>query len=267
MDDPRLVAYARLLGVVDRLREPDGCPWDLEQSVESLGPSLVEEAHEIVEAVETGDVRGQVEEVGDLHATLALVCRIAQQTERFDLTQACEAAADKLVRRHPHVFGDASAEHSGAVLSQWEEIKRKERAEGERDASAVAGVPVALPALQRAQRLGGKAMSTGFRWADASGALAKLGEELDELREAFARAADDPVRRTALEHELGDLCLAAGQLANYLDLDAEVCTRAATRRFEARFRAMEAQLGGRLAGRTLEEWMAAWRAAKEQEPT
>ncbi len=272
--DRRSDALLRLVRVVERLRAPDGCPWDLEQTVESLAPSLVEEAHELVEAIETGDARGTVEEAGDVLMGVLLLSEIGEQSGRFDLVQVANGVADKLIRRHPHVFGEGRVEGADAALSQWERIKKAERelrrAEGREreDTSVLAGVPKALPALQRVQRLGGKAMSAGFRWGDARGALAKLREELGELEEAFAaREALEPgpqreaVER-AMERELGDVVFAAAQFANYVDLDAEAAGREATRRFERRFRAMEALLGGPLRERSLDELMEAWRSAK-----
>lgn len=260
-DDPRLVALAELLGVIDRLRGEGGCPWDLEQTARSFAPALIEESFEAVEAVESGDGRARTEELGDVTASLVLLARISEQEGSCGLAEAARAATDKLVRRHPHVFGSEQRSSSGEVLESWEAIKKAERTERGGDDSALAGVPVALPATQRAQRLGGKAMAAGFRWADAGGAYAKLEEELGELLEARDFAEGE--RRSALEHELGDLLLAAAQLANYEGLDAEACARAAGRRFESRFRAMEAELDGRLANRSLAEMMEAWKRAKE----
>lgn len=261
--DARLDALARLLAIVDRLRAPDGCPWDREQSVRSMAPSLVEEAFEALEAIEAGSDEGTSEELGDLLMVVTLIARIAQDERRFDLGLAARAVGDKLVRRHPHVFGEAQVSGSGAVVANWERIKQEERRERRADASALAGVPLALPALQRAARLGAKAIAAGFRWSDARGAQAKLDEELGELREALARAPDDPERSARVEHELGDVLVAVAFLGHYLELDPERAARAALRRFEARFRHMEAALAGPLAERGQDELLAAWRRAKE----
>ena len=257
--EPRTDALARLLAIVDRLRAPDGCPWDREQTVASLAPSLIEEAHELVEAIETESESGTVEEAGDLLMVVFLICRIAQDEGRFDLAAAAGAVGDKLVRRHPHVFGAAEVSGSEHVIANWERIKAAERAEKEADSSALAGVPGAMPALQRAHRIGAKAIAAGFRWDDPEGALAKVAEELEELREAFA-AGD----RAAMEAELGDLLMAATFVGNYLEVDPERATRASLRRFEARFRAMEARLGEGAREATLEQWMDAWHAAKAE---
>jgi len=298
--DARGDAVRRALHIVDRLREPDGCPWDREQTLKSLAPSLIEEAHELVEAIEREDDAGALEEAGDVLLVVALLCRIASESGRFDLARAAEALGDKLVRRHPHVFGDARADSSASAIANWERIKQGERRAKAGDASALAGVPRALPALQRAQRLGAKAIATGFKWTDAQGALAKLREELGELEQALAavppkaragevarnesadgaprdraldaerlereRALDDRSleRERALaraEEELGDVLFAAAQLANYAGLDAERAARGALTRFEQRFRSMEQELG-ELRGRALPELQAAWERAK-----
>lgn len=263
--DARTDAILRLVRVVERLREPvHGCPWDLAQTVESLAPTLIEEAHEFVEAVETGNAAAQVEEAGDVLLSLLLICQVADQSDRFDVARAAREAGDKLIRRHPHVFGErpvAGADTSRAVLDQWAAIKAEERAAKKADdRSHLAGVPANLPAVQRAQRLGAKAVAVGFRWPDVHGALAKLREEVEELGELVEAGSAD---RAALEHELGDVLLAAAQIANYLDLDAEACARAGARRFEARFRHMEGALDGVFEGRSLDEMMAAWKRAKD----
>jgi len=178
---------------------------------------------------------------------------------------------DKLIRRHPHVFGDGRADDADAAIANWEAIKKQERAarKGD-DASSLAGVPQNMGAIQRAQRLGAKAVATGFRWPDARGAIAKLREELDELEEALEQAGTaasgaapaEGRARDRVQDELGDVLLAAAQLANYTQIDAEGAARAATRRFEARFRAMEVDLGGNLRGLPLDQLMEAWGRAK-----
>lgn len=269
--DARATALLRLIRIVERLRAPDGCPWDREQTLRSLAPTLIEEAHELVEAIETGDVRAECEEAGDVLLVVALLAQVADEDGRFDLEAAAQGVGDKLVRRHPHVFGDVTVDGAGGAIANWEAIKQSERAarKGD-DASALAGVPRAMGAVQRAQRLGAKAMASGFRWEDARGALAKLQEEVEELTEAFERAgcasdgqAPPPgPERAHLEAELGDVLLAAAQLANYVEVDGEAVAREAARRFEARFRAMELELRGELRSRSLAELMAAWQRAK-----
>lgn len=266
--EARVDALRTLLEIVDRLRAADGCPWDLKQTLSSVAPHLVEESHELLEAIETavaGSDEHTIEEAGDLLMGIVLLARIAQDEQRFDLAQVAGTVCEKLVRRHPHVFGDGHAADAQAALANWETIKRGERAEKAVDASALAGAPVAMPSLQRAKRLGEKAMSAGFRWGDARGAMAKLREELDELEAAFDEAQSkgkDAAAREHLEHELGDVLLAAAFLGNYVELDPERAARLALRRFEARFRAMEQELGRPLASCPLEQMMAAWERAK-----
>jgi len=192
---------------------------------------------------------------------VALVARIAEDEGRFDLAAVAGAVADKLVRRHPHVFGDVRIEGSKAVLANWERIKQEERRGKETDASALAGVPRALPALQRADRLAAKAISAGFEWDDARGALAKLEEEVRELRAAL----DEEPRATArVEAELGDVLMAAAFLGRYVGVDPESATRTALRRFEERFRHMEGESERPLGERPLEDLLRAWERAKDR---
>jgi len=269
-DDPRVAAFARLLGVVDRLRGENGCPWDKKQTVATMAKYLVEESYEALEAVERKTDADVSEECGDLLMVIALVARIAQEGQRFDMSTVAHGVSDKLVRRHPHVFGDVVAEDADTVLANWEAIKQQERAGKLEDASALAGVPLALPALQRAARISSKAVSAGFKWSNAEGALAKVEEEQRELEYALEesgllldpKAACTPAQRTAVEAEMGDVLLAAAFLASYLELDPESLCRAALARFEARFRAMEQDLPGPMKSQTLAVLMAAWERAK-----
>lgn len=267
--EPRLDGLARLVAVVDRLRAPEGgCPWDLKQDATTLTASLVEEAFELVEAIESRDLASGAHdevpgELGDLLMNLVLIARCEEDAGRAGLGDAANAVADKLIRRHPHVFGTTAVEGVEDILVNWEAIKKQERAEREADTSALAGVPTGLPALQRAARLSGKAISAGFRWDTSRGALEKIAEELRELEEAFGtREEPDQARRQELEAELGDLLMATAIFGRYAKLDPERALRQSLRRFEARYRHMEASLGGGLEGRSLDEMMAAWEAAK-----
>jgi tetrapyrrole methylase family protein/MazG family protein len=268
--DPRIQALRWLVGVVDRLRAPDGCPWDRKQTEASMAPNLVEEAHELVEAIETAGAAESEEEVGDVLMNVVLVCKIAMESDRYDLASAAQKVAEKLVRRHPHVFGTRGAASAEEALARWEAVKKSERGASAKDDSALAGIPRGLPALQRAGRVCDKAIAAGFRWQDAGGALAKLREEIMELEavlpsEALARREIlelDATRREAVAHELGDVLLAAAHLARYVGLEPEQLAREAVRRFEARFRVMERELGGSLTGRALDELLAAWGRAK-----
>jgi ATP diphosphatase len=274
--EPRLDGLARLVAVVDRLRAPEGgCPWDLKQDATTLTASLLEEAFEVVEAIENRAVpspdtakKASAEsdvalELGDLLMNLVLIARCEQDAGHAHLGDAASAVADKLIRRHPHVFGNTTVDGVEDILTNWEAIKKEERAEREADTSALAGVPTALPALQRAARLSGKAISAGFRWHDSRGALAKIAEELAELEEAFGDGAEpDKAQRAQLEAELGDLLMATAIFGRYAKLDPERALRQSLHRFEARYRHMEAALDGSLEGRPLGEMMTAWEAAK-----
>ncbi len=255
--DPRIGALERLVAIVDRLRAPDGCPWDRKQTLATMAPCLVEEAYETVEAIDRGNDAATAEEAGDVLMVIALIARIGEDEGRFDLARSANSIADKLVRRHPHVFGDVRADSAEAALASWESVKQKERAGKREDASALAGIPIALPALQRARRVCEKAVAAGFRWSNASEAVAKIAEEDRELAEALR--GDD---RSRVEHELGDVLLAGAFAAAYLDLDPEKLCRDALRRFESRFREMERRLGQPLSDHSRESLLAEWAKVK-----
>jgi MazG family protein len=262
MADPAaLDALARLLDVMHRLRAPGGCPWDREQTFESLRPYVVEEAYEVVDAIDGGDPAAHCEELGDLLLQVVFQAEIGSETGRFGMADVARAIADKLERRHPHVFGDLSVADADEVVRNWKRIKAAERAArlGE-DPSMLHGVPRALPALPRAQQIGSRIATAGFDWPDADAVVAKLDEERRELGEALA-AGD----RAAAARELGDLLLTATSLARHLGVEAEMALRDATGRLEARVRHVEA--AARAAGRDLTAMDPAerdrlWEAAK-----
>ena len=263
-------AIARLLGIMDKLRDPGGCPWDREQTLRSLTPYLLEEAHEVIEAIEAGDAAHHREELGDLLFQVVFQSRIAREEGSFDFAAVCDSIAEKLTRRHPHVFGDVSVSGSREVVKNWERIKADERkAKGEKPRSDIGGVPTALPALVRAERITEKASAVGFDWPDVKGVLAKVREELSELEDAMSRATGGgAAEREHVEHELGDLLFALANLGRFLKVHPEEALRAAVRRFEARFRHIEDRL--REAGRTprestLEEMDRYWNEAKLRE--
>jgi MazG family protein len=262
-DETRAAAsMRRLLEIMDRLRDPGGCPWDREQTLRTLTPYLLEEAHEVIEAIEAGDAAHHREELGDLLFQVVFQARIAREEGKFDFADVCDGIADKLTRRHPHVFGDVSVSGSREVVQNWEKIKAEERKEkGLAARSAIGGVPVALPALVRAERLTEKAGAVGFDWPDAPSVMAKVREELDEL----TRAIDEGVPER-IEAELGDLIFAVANLGRWMKVHPEEALRGTLRRFESRFQYIEEKLRER--GRTpresnLAEMDALWNEAKK----
>lgn len=257
VDDPRLRAFADLLAVIDRLRDPDGCPWDRAQGLASIAPCLLEEAHEVADALARGGRAEVAGELGDLLMNILLLGRIAEDAEEFTLEDVCRAIEDKLIRRHPHVFGDVEVKGVQNVLKNWEAIKQQERV-GDADESSLAGVPVSLPALLRAQRMGEKAAKVGFEWKNVDGALAKLDEEVAELKTAILEL--DP---RAVDEELGDVLFSVVNVARHVGVDAETALRRTGARFEDRFRHIERTTGQGLRALSAEALEVAWRAAKD----
>ncbi len=251
-----------LLAIMARLRDPaGGCPWDLEQTYASLVPHLLEETYEVVDAIERGDLAALEEELGDLLLQVVFHAEIARETGAFDFERVARGIAAKLVRRHPHVFGDERVADSAAQTVRWEQIKAAEQAAAGANAARglLADVPLALPALTRAAKLGRRAAKIDFDWPDVGGARAKVDEELGELDAAVASG-----EREQVVHELGDLLLSVTNLARHLDVDAEGALRAANRRFETRFRHVERRVdaGGSRAAADLDAY---WQEAKAAE--
>jgi len=242
--------------IIARLRAPDGCPWDRAQTHASLKPYLLEEAYEALDALDEGDPQRLRDELGDILLEVFLHVQLAEEAQEFTLADVIYGIASKIVRRHPHVFGEEQADSPQEVMVRWEELKREER--GTQD-SALAGVPQAMPALVRTQKLLARAASVGFEWRQTEDVLAKLGEELEELAQAGE-----------LDHkreELGDVLFLLVNLARYLDLDAEEALRQANRKFYQRFTTMEAlarEQGRSLPDMPLAEQEALWEAAKER---
>ncbi len=230
------LALERLVDVMARLRDKEkGCPWDLEQDLKSLRPYLIEEAYEVLEAIDQGDVEEHRKELGDLLLQVVFQARLREEEERFGFADVADAIVDKLVYRHPHVFGDWKVSGSGEVLANWAKLKKAERvAAGARDPSAVDGVPRALPALVRSERLGEKASRVGFDWASVHEVRQKVDEELQEIETALASG-----DRAAIAEELGDLLFAVAQFARKAGAHPEDALREAAAKFERRFRAME----------------------------
>ena len=264
----------RLIEIMAALRTPrTGCPWDLEQNFSTIAPYTLEEAYEVADAIARGDLADLRDELGDLLLQVVFHARMAQELGAFDFGDVVEAITSKLIRRHPHVFGDARGLTPQAVEQQWDRIKREERAgkaaarsdvgPGEGRGNALAGVPVGLPALSRALKLQQKAGEVGFDWNDPLAVLAKIREEADEIEEAIR--SDDHSHAAA---ESGDLLFAVVNLARHLDADPEGVLRATNQKFERRFASIERALASR--GKspdqaTLAEMEALWNEAKAAE--
>ena len=237
----------RLLEIMARLRDPvGGCPWDKEQTFATIAPYTIEEAYEVADAIERDDMDALADELGDLQLQVVFHSRMAEEAGHFALADVMERVCDKLERRHPHIFRDS--DHSPG----WEELKAQERQKAP-DSSALAGVALALPALERAAKLQRRAARTGFDWPDVAGPRAKIDEELAEL--------DRETSEQGRIEELGDLIFAVVNLARHLNVDAEAALRQANRKFERRFRAIETEPG--FEQMSLEEKEALWVAAKK----
>lgn len=247
---PRGIARAKSL--MARLRAEDGCPWDREQTHSSLRRYCLEEAYEVVEAIDQEDDEALEEELGDLLLQVIFHARIAEEEGRFDLGSVADTLCDKLEERHPHLFGDVRADTAEQVLANWEDLKARSRPD---NLGALEGVATTLPALTAAEKLHQKAARVGFVWRDVASARQKLGEELGELDEALAGQGD-------VTHELGDVLLAVTNLARMNRIDPELALREANRRFRLRFAAMERALGGSVEGHALEDMMQTWQRVK-----
>lgn len=236
----------RLVAIMRRLRDPErGCSWDLQQSFATIAPYTIEEAYEVADAIDRGDMGSLADELGDLQLQVVFHAQMAEELGHFTLDDVIARICDKLERRHPHIFGDGNDSRG------WDAIKAAERKQG-RDPSALAGVASALPALDRASKLQRRAARTGFDWPDSTGPRAKIDEELAEL--------DCETEAGRREDELGDLLFAVVNLARHLSIDPEEALRKANRKFERRFRAIETEPG--FEGLSLDEKEMLWRSAK-----
>jgi len=254
---PAIEPVARLREIVARLRAPDGCPWDREQTHESLRAGLLEETYELIDAIDRADDSNLREELGDLLLHVVMHAQMASERGVFEFDAVATEICEKLIRRHPHVFGDKSAADSDEVLQQWEQIKRAEKTER---SSVLDGVPKALPALMRAKKVQKKASRVGFDWNAAAEVVAKVEEELDELKSALAAGSE-----AAVAEEMGDLLFSLVNLSRKLNLDPEMILNAATDKFITRFRAVEqaaATAGKRVEECSAEELNAYWDAEK-----
>ena len=223
-------AFTELMAIVHRLRAPGGCPWDRKQTPESLKQYIVEEAYEVIDAIDQKSDPDLCEELGDLLLQVALQADIAEEDGTFDIVEVCRGISKKLIRRHPHVFGDVEVSGSDEVIANWEQIKQKEK----NGRGLFEGLPLSLPALQTAGRMGEKAARIGFDWPDIAGVRDKVDEELKEVEDAV-RSGD----KGEIEHEIGDLLFAVAQWSRHLHIEPEEALRASCGRFKARFALME----------------------------
>lgn len=265
-----LSSVEQLQGIIARLRAPGGCPWDREQTADSLRPSLIEEAYEVVDAIERKHTADLEEELGDLLINILMQAEIASEEYAFTFDSLTKVAAEKLVRRHPHVFGLSTADTSDAVLTQWEEIKRAEQVQKGKstseESSLLAGVARAFPALVRAQKIQKKAAKAGFDWACPQDVVEKVREELTEVEAEFSATSSD-TNKDRLTEELGDLLFAVVNLTRVVSIDAESALQAATDKFTSRFRFMEQSLpeGAVFSELSFDAMNALWDAAKRAE--
>lgn len=259
-DEVPVEPLAQLRAVMHQLRAPGGCPWDAEQTHESLLPHLIEEAYEVAEAARSGDKEHLCEELGDLLLQPFFHAEIASEKGGFTIDDVARGITEKLIRRHPHVFGDAKAETSDAVLTQWDAIKNAEKGGGKKP--LLHGISMGLPALVRAQKLQKKAAKVGFDWPDATPVLEKVREEADEIAQAV-RAQDT----AQIQEEIGDLLFTVVNLARKLDVDAELALSQANEKFTSRFHQVEDRFmaeGRNMGEASLTEMDAVWDEVKEK---
>ena len=263
--------FERLVGIMEKLRGPDGCPWDKEQDFNSLKPMLVEEVYEVLEAIENGDFEGMSEELGDLLLHVVFHAHLGKEAGQFDINTVIDTISDKLIRRHPHVFGNESASTAEEVIKNWETIKAREKAQKLKNGSAeqrslLEGIPSKLPAIHEAHQISSRAARVGFDWPDLEGIFDKLQEEVKELKDVIS-AAGDGGRRERLEDEIGDMLFVIVNIARYLKIDSESALKRANRKFKSRFQYMEGELakqGKTLEQTPLEEMEALWQKAKSE---
>jgi ATP diphosphatase len=237
-----LTSIQSLLQIMARLRDPqNGCPWDLGQDFASIAPYTVEEAYEVADAIDRNDLADLQDELGDLLLQVVFHAQMASEQGAFDFGDVVAAISSKMVRRHPHIFGDAQASDADEVLANWDEIKRAERAaKGEQDDSALAGISRGLPEWQRAIKLQARAARTGFDWPSPAPVIDKLREEVDEVQAEFDAAASGADNHERLQEELGDMLFVCANLTRHAKVDVGTALRLANLKFERRFRAMEA---------------------------
>ena len=262
--------FEKLVQIMATLRGPNGCPWDKQQDRNTLKPMLVEETYEVLEAIDNNDPDGLSEELGDLLLHIVFQAQLGKEDDSFDIDRVIDGICDKLVRRHPHVFGNDTATSAEDVIKNWEAIKAQEKTKKLKDRtpeqrSLLEGIPSKLPAIHEAHQISSRAARVGFEWPDIEGVFDKLEEETHELREAMTGPENS--RQSRLEDEIGDILFVIVNLARFLKIDSESALKRANRKFKTRFQYMEAELaraGKSLEAATLEEMESLWQQAKAQ---
>jgi len=256
-------ALERLLGIIKKLRGPGGCPWDREQTLESMKSELIEEAYEVIDAIESGDCSNLEEELGDLLLQIVFQSQICEENGHFEFSDVATAIADKLERRHPHVFGDVEVSGAGEVLQNWDAIKKVEKQEGDQLVSIVSGIPKHLPALQKAHQVQKRAARAGFDWNHIDDVLDKLHEEIAEVKEAINRNHEEDIR-----DELGDLLFSVVNVSRFLGHNPEELLNHNIKKFIRRFQVVEEKVnaaGLDFGECTLDELDVFWNEAKGKE--
>ncbi len=256
----------RAIAIMDLLRSPEGCPWDREQTFDSIKRHTLEETYEVFDAIERRSWTELKDELGDLLLQVLFYAQMAKEAGYFEIQDVAEGLNAKLIRRHPHIFAGVEAADADAVLRNWEQIKREEKKGAREEGTSLLGdVPRTMPGMMEAWKLGSKAAKVGFDWPDARGLVEKLREETAELEAEMEAPGEAAIRRAAVEEEMGDLLFTAVNLARHLKVDPESALRASNAKFRERFSAMEAAAGGAevLGSSSPEELEAMWRRAKE----
>jgi MazG family protein len=266
--------FEKLVDIMATLRGPNGCPWDREQDCNTLKPMLVEEVYEVLEAIDNRDFDGVAEELGDLLLHIVFQAELGKESGKFDIRAVITKICEKLIRRHPHVFGSASAGSSQEVIRNWEAIKAQEKAQKltsrtPEQRSLLEGIPSKLPAIHEAHQISARAARVGFDWPDVEGIFGKLQEEVRELKEVIADDGE-AARQDRLEDEIGDLFFVMVNIARYLKIDSESALKRANRKFKSRFQFMETELARQ--GRSLDqvqlnEMEGLWQRAKTEMPS
>lgn len=256
-------AFQELLDIIARLRAPEGCLWDRRQKKTDVGTYLIEEAFEVLDAIETETAEGLKEELGDLLFQILFIARISEEEGAFDIREVIKGVTEKMIRRHPHVFGDEKAANVEEIRANWEIIKRNVERKGQREDTLFRGIPLSMPALLRAEKVSKEASKAGFDWESAEGVLRKIDEEMDELKQALASMNKDRIR-----DEMGDILFTFVNLGRFTGVNAEEALRSSTRKFIRRFRFIEKRLkesGKTLSEVSFDEMDALWNEAKKTE--